>query len=347
MSKQLSVRISNIPRNLRTDLESRVIDGHQWYNQYLFYKDRIVVPGTQLDGCRQYSHLNSGHTGANRSVDFPECFYCSLTLTNLRSSMQTIVDACGCHPSDQSDSRDSGLICSLPIAYCANSLLYAELFHYFPRLGGYDGCLVVPCGLSRFTRVFSCSKRFAVEQTVKMLVKQWFEPYGAPKEVHSDEDVRMGSQTGWYKRVLNVVDVQVTTYVPYTHTSNPLWERQNRVVEHNLGMLMKQGRTKDWIRLLPWAVLTMDSQRSSSTGFTPHKLFHGGQPAWFCNTHFPEDFKSLVADLLEHKQSMANQAGTNLRHVPEREMSRRNRLRRPARFKVGDLVLVHHWRLPS
>ena len=44
---------------------------------------------------------------------------------------------------------------------------------------------------------------------------------------------------------------------------------------------------------------------------------------------------------------MANQAGTNLRHIRDRELSQRNRLRRPASFKVGDLVLVHHARLPS
>ena len=43
---------------------------------------------------------------------------------------------------------------------------------------------------------------------------------------------------------------------------------------------------------------------------------------------------------------MANQAGTNLRHICDRELSRRNRLPRPASFKVGDLVLVHHSRLP-
>ena len=29
--------------------------------------------------------------------------------------MQTIVDACGCHASKQSDSRDRGLISSLPL----------------------------------------------------------------------------------------------------------------------------------------------------------------------------------------------------------------------------------------
>ena len=90
-------------------------------------------------------------------------------------------------------------------------------------------------------------------------------------------------------------------------------------------------------------MLTTNSQRSSSTGFTPHELFHGGQPPWFFKTPFPEDFKSPVGDLLEHKQSMANQAGTNLRHIRDRELSRQNRLRRRASFKVGDLVLVNNY----
>ena len=44
---------------------------------------------------------------------------------------------------------------------------------------------------------------------------------------------------------------------------------------------------------------------------------------------------------------MASQAGTNVRHFRARELSRRNHLRRPAGFKVGDFVLVHHLRLSS
>ena len=73
--------------------------------------------------------------------------------------MQTIVDACCCHASKQSDSRDRGLISSLPIPYCANSLPYVDYIHDLPRFGGYDSCLVVTCGLSRFTRVFPCNKK--------------------------------------------------------------------------------------------------------------------------------------------------------------------------------------------
>ena len=94
-----------ILQTLITGLELRVIDGHQWCkkNQYLFYEDRIGVPKARLDGCLQWSHLSLGQTGANRSVDFfRECFYSSVTLTELRSRMQTIMDACGCHASKQS-----------------------------------------------------------------------------------------------------------------------------------------------------------------------------------------------------------------------------------------------------
>ena len=85
--------------------------------------------------------------------------------------MQTIVDACGCHTSKQSEGRNSRLISSLPIPYCTNSLLYVDFIHSVPRFGGYDSCLVVTCGLSRFTRVFPCNKKITGKQRVKMFVE--------------------------------------------------------------------------------------------------------------------------------------------------------------------------------
>ena len=157
------------------------------------------MPESRLDGCLQLSHLSSGHTGANCSVDFfRECFYSGPTLIELRSRMQTIVDACVGHASKQSDSKERGLISSLPIPYCTNSLLYVDFIQGLPRFGGNDSCLVVTCGPSRFNRVFPCNRKLTREQTVKMLLKQCFEPYGAPKQVYSDENVRIRSDTGWY-----------------------------------------------------------------------------------------------------------------------------------------------------
>ena len=74
---------------------------------------------------------------------------------------------------------------------------------------------------------------------MKIMVEQWFEHCGAPKEVHSDEHVGISSDTGAYKRVLDALNVHVTTAVPYTHTSNPLCGRQNRLLEQNLSYRMK------------------------------------------------------------------------------------------------------------
>ena len=58
------------------------------------------------------------------------------------------------------------------------------------------------CGLTKFTRVFRCTKHITGEETIKILLEEWFCVYGASKEINSDEDVRVRSDTGWYKRVL-------------------------------------------------------------------------------------------------------------------------------------------------
>ena len=155
--------------SLSDGLEARLIDGDRWYKdiQYLYYEDRIVVPEARLDGCLQWAHLSSGHTGCNRSVDFfRELFYSRLTSVELRARMQYIVESCGCHASKQSDSPERGLVSSLPIPYCANSLLYVDFIHGLPKFGGYDSYLVVTCGLTRFTRVFPCNKKITGEETV-------------------------------------------------------------------------------------------------------------------------------------------------------------------------------------
>ena len=52
------------------------------------------MPEARPDGCLQWSHLSSGHPGANCSVEvFRECFFSSLILIELTSRMQTIANA--------------------------------------------------------------------------------------------------------------------------------------------------------------------------------------------------------------------------------------------------------------
>ena len=116
-----------------------------------------------------------------------------------------------------------------------------------PKFKGYDFALVVTCLLTRSTRVFCCTKHITGEKTIKMLLEEWFCVYGAAKEINFDEDVRVRSDTGWYKRDLRSLNVQVCTGIPYSHTSNPLCERQIGVLKENVRIWCKTERTRDWV----------------------------------------------------------------------------------------------------
>ena len=161
---------------------------------------------------------------------FKQWFHTTWTDDQLRKTLQPIVDKCPCRSCKPGDIRDRGLYSTLPIPHCANSVLYVD-YTEMPKFRGYDFALVVTFGLTRFTRVFPCTKHIIGEETIKILLEEWFCVYGAPKEINSDEDVRVRSDTGWYKRILRSLNVQVSTGIPYSHTSNPLCERQIRVLK--------------------------------------------------------------------------------------------------------------------
>ena len=216
------------------------------------------------------------------------------------------------------------------------------------------------------------------------LQEEWFCVYGAPKEINSDDDVRVRSDTGWYKRVLRSLNIQVSTGIPYTHTSNPLCEQQIRVLKENVRIWCKTERTKDWVRLLPVISLMMNSQESSATGYSPHELFMG-RPAWFLHAPYAEDSYSTVGKWVKEQQDKVDKAnlwhGRPLCHChpPSAELSllqhfgretampkkkvdkakamlqrvrellwnKKNKHRVPASYGEGDCVLVHHSRLPA
>ena len=202
---------------------------------------------------RNHNHAVMCVHGLTMPSHLSECFHSRLTHTELKSRMQSIVDCCGCHASKQRDSRDRGLISTLPIPHCANSLSYVDYINTLPRFEAMSVVWLSPV-VRHISLVHPRNKNVTQEQSVKDFVEQWLEPFRAPKEVHSDDDVRIWSDAGWYKRVSEAPSVHVTTGVPYTHTSYPVCKRRNRVVEQNLKILMKQEHTKDGVCLLPWAV---------------------------------------------------------------------------------------------
>ena len=272
----------DIYKRLEKRLEPVLVNQEQCKRDktYLWHEDRIVVPSDCILAFVKWTHESSGHVGADPTLKlFKKSFHSTWGDDKLRKALQPIMDKCWCRSCKPGVIRDRGLYLTLPIPHFANSVVYVD-YTEMPKFGGYDFALVVTCGLTRFTRVFPCTRHITGEETIKILLEQWFCVYGAPKGINSDEEVRVRSNTGWYKRVVRSLNVQVSTGIPYTHTSNPLCERQIRVLKETVRIWCKTECTKDRMRLLPVMLLMMNSEESSATGCSPYELFMG-RPAWF------------------------------------------------------------------
>ena len=176
-------------------LEPLLVNQDQWKRDksYLWNEDRIVVPSDRVPALLKWTHESSGHVGADPTLRlFKQWFHTTWTDDQLRKTLQPIVDRCPCRSCKPGDIRDRDLYLTLPIPHCANSVLYVD-YTEMPNFGGYDFALVVTCGFTRFTRVFPCTKHITGEETIKILLEQWFCVYGAPKEINSNEDVRVRS----------------------------------------------------------------------------------------------------------------------------------------------------------
>ena len=138
----------------------------------------------------------------------------------------------------------------------------------------------------------------------------------------------------------------MSTGIAYSHTSNPLCERQIRVLKENIRIWCKTERTRDWVRPPSLISLMMNSQESSATGYSPHELFLG-RPAWFLHAPYPEDTHSSVGEWVQEQQTKVDRAKAMLQRVRERQWNKKNKQRVPATYQEGDWVLVHHSQLPA
>ena len=303
------------------------------------------MPSDRIPALLKWTHKSSGHVGVNRTLKlFKQWFHSTWTDNQLWKTLQSIVDKCRCQSCKPGDIRDRGLYSTLPIPHYANSVLYVD-YTEMPKFGGYDFALVVTCGLTRFTRVFPCTKHITGKETINILLEEWFCVYGAAKEINSDEDVRVHSDTDRYKRVLRSLNVQVSTGIPYTHTSNPPCDRQIRVLKENVRIWCMTERTKDWVRLLPVISLMMNSQESLANGYSPHELLMG-RLAWFLHAPYPEDSYSTVGKWVKEQQEKVDKAKAMLQRVRQRQWNKKNKHRVPAFYEEEDWMLVHHSRLP-
>ena len=89
----------------------------------------------------------------------------------------------------------------------------------------------------------------------------------------------------------------------------------------------------------------MNNQVSTRTGFSPHELFFG-RPGFHMEFPTPQDANPKVKEWMEKQGTLASKAKELLQRIRERENTRSNRGRKPLKYQIGDMLLVHHKRFP-
>ena len=173
----------DIYKRLEKRLKSVLVNQEQWKRDktYLRQEDRIVMPSDCIEAFLKWTHESSGHFGAEITFKlFKKRFHSTWSDDQLPKTLQPIVDKCACRSCKPGDIRDRGLYSTLLIPHCANRVLYVD-YTEMPKFRGCDFALVVTCRLTRFTRVFPCTKHITGEETIKILLEGLSVSMGHPQ----------------------------------------------------------------------------------------------------------------------------------------------------------------------
>ena len=89
----------------------------------------------------------------------------------------------------------------------------------------------------------------------------------------------------------------------------------------------------------------MNNQVCTRTGYSPHELFFGC-PGFHMEFPTPQDANAKVKEWMEKQAALASKAKKLLQKIRERENTRSNGGCKAVEYQIGDMVLVHHKRLP-
>ena len=276
---------------------------------------------------------------------FQKYFFAKSSEASLKKILSKIIAECPCTKAKANTAADRGEVRNLPIPNQMNSILYVD-FMELPKFAGHDFALLVTDGLSRYSRVFPLTKKVDGEGVLKEIFEGWVQVYGLPKIIHSDQDIRFTSPTGWYRSVMRAMGTEVQFGTPYLRTKNPLCERQIGCFKTVMRILMLAEKSRNWLKLVPYAIYLMNNQVSSRTGFTPTELFLG-RPGF--NFEFPcaSEGNPKVDEWLTEQKRIADLCRSLLEKKRSKENRTKNRKRKEAIYQIGDWVLVHHTRFKA
>ena len=169
----------------------------------------------------------------------------------------------------------SHLLASRPL-----EILAVDFAKFETASDGRENVLVLTDVFSKFTQAIPTRNQQA-GTVAKVLVHKWFQRYGVPQKIHSDQGRDFESKL--VKSLCELYGIKKTRTTIYHPCGNAQCKRFNRSLHDLLRTLPPKQKSK-WPQYLPELVQAYNNTPHASTRFSPHFLLFGQEPQLLVDT---------------------------------------------------------------
>ena len=249
--------------------------------------DQVILPAELRNKVMKCCHEGHGHQGMERTelLIRERCFWPKLH----QDVRKWVADCERCVLSKRMKVKApmSSLLATRPLEVVAIDFTVLE-----KASNGYENVLIMTDVFSKYTIAVPARDQKA-STVAKILVREWFQRFGSPQRIHSDQG--RDFEANLIKHLCALYGVVKSISTAYHPEGNSQCERFNRTL-HDLLRSLPAEKKKKWPELLGDMVYFYNTTPHATTGYTPFYLLYGRE-AKVLNNLFKEDHSEVQETL--------------------------------------------------